>query len=80
MAITARELEQELDSQDTGHLYKVEKHIPEATATTDHWRVTAVAGPNRGKSCWAESTTADSAANQAAAVLSYMVSAGPIGI
>lgn len=80
MAITARELEAELDSQDTKHKYIVSKHVPAATATDDHWYVTSTVGPNKGKSCWCASTTSDSAANQAAAVLSYMVTAGPIGI
>jgi len=78
MAITARELEAELDAQDTGHKYKVNRHIPvEGGGLEDAWYVTAIVGPNVGKSAWVKSTTADSAANQAAAVLSLMVTPGP---
>ena len=78
MAITARELEAELDSQDNRHKYIVSKHIPKQNGgLEDAWYVTSVVGPNVGKSKWCLSTTADSAANQAAAVLSLMVTAGP---
>lgn len=79
MAVTARELEAELDAQDTRHSYIVSRHIPEENGgLEDAWYVSAVAGPNKGKSAWVKSTTADSAANQAAAVLSLMVTPGPV--
>lgn len=77
MAITARQLEVALDSEDTGHEYKVIRHVPGATATDDHWYIQAVVGPNVGKACWCSSTTSDSAALQAAAVLTDLTRAGP---
>lgn len=80
MAITARELEVAMDSADTKHKYIVSRHIPTAAASTDHWYISAVVGPNKGKSCWVATTAADNAATQAAAAVVTMTTAGPIGI
>jgi hypothetical protein len=78
MAETAAAILAELDSTESGNVYQISKHVPAIGAgTEDLFYVTAVRGPNQGKSCWCTTTTADSAADQAASVLAKMTAAGP---